>query len=659
MWRDSMLRERRMVKPTVVGVCAVVALFSVLTALRPATSVLTALLVVVMVAVASHRVLTARIASRIAVLAALAGVVMVTAVAPRAAAVGAFGMSMGAVPAGYRWDAGAAIRRLARAAAALLAACLAIAMALGVGISPGTAALGAGAALVLATTWATRASLMVAGVATGRGTRRVTERFVKAAGPRLLVPTAILGAAGLAVAVAMSPAATLLVALVIGIVVLAWRSPSIALGAAVLLFAFEGSVKILLGLDGVASPGGNRAAGAAMLDVALAAAVAGVLLRDRVRAPRAIWSAATGAERVVIGAIGAWLALSVIQIAQGGDISRGAHAFRLFQGYTLVALATLSVFAQPRLRSVAARSMLGIGLVVSLYAAVRVVIGPADVERAFALAVPTVTMYGGTFRAVGSFSSAIGLSTVLTPLAVFAFVLGLLRRDVRLLSWAVGGLALVGLIGSYSRASLFGVALGLACGLLLVLIASRMSSRRRLVSATLVVVILASTYAGLWAASQASPELRERAEGVLNPFGDESVKLRFETWRGSLEEAAGHPFGEGLGAVGSASAPNRAQLRTTDNSFLKVLVEQGALGLALFVMGMLGSVVVLARRLRAAAHVEFGPVGLAALAGYVAFLGICLAGESVEQPGKVVAWALLGVAAAHAFAGSRPGGETV
>jgi O-antigen ligase len=176
-------------------------------------------------------------------------------------------------------------------------------------------------------------------------------------------------------------------------------------------------------------------------------------------------------------------------------------------------------------------------------------------------------------------------------------------------------------------------------------------------SAALLVVVMAGSYGALWVASQASPQLRERAGGVLDPLGDESVRLRFETWKQSFDDAAEHPFGQGVGAVGAASAPSRVQVRTTDNSFIKILIEQGVLGLILFALGILGAVVLLARRLRAASSVESAAVGLAALTGFVAFLGICLAGEAVEQPGKIVAWALLGTAAAQAFGGLGPRDE--
>jgi hypothetical protein len=427
-----------------------------------------------------------------------------------------------------------------------------------------------------------------------------------------------------------------------------WRRADLGVCPGVGVLGFVGSFIILRGVDHTPLPGGSRAAGAAALDLALFAAVAAVLVNDRLRTPRAVWTAASRLERVAIGATLAWLALSVLQIAQGWDIGRGLHGFRLFQAYTLVAVATLVVFAQPRLRPAATRAALAVGLVVSLYAAVRVVIGPADAEKAFAVSVPTVTMYGEAVRAIGSFSSAIGLSSFLTPVAVFAFVVGLLMPRQRLLAWTVTGLAVVGLIGSYSRSSLFGVALGIACGLALVFLAGDITRRRKLIAAGLAVAVLAATYGGVLLASKASPELRDRAQGMLHPFSDSSVRLRVDAWEKALDEVAAEPLGQGVGAVGAASSPTRRGVKTTDNSFLKVMVEQGVIGFALFALGMAGIVLASARRLSHAPG-DSRALGLAALAGFVAFLGIAAVGEAVEAPGKVVAWALLGVAVAQAW----------
>jgi hypothetical protein len=437
---------------------------------------------------------------------------------------------------------------------------------------------------------------------------------------------------------------------VAGIAALTRRAPLTALGVAVLLYGFEGSVKILLGLETTPLRGGNRAAGAFLLDLGLLAAIAGVLLDDRLATPKAFWARATRAERRVVALLGAWLALSVLQMAQGGEIARGLHGFRLFQAYTAMAVVGAVVFAKPELRLRAARGLLAIGFAVSLYAAFRVIAGPARSEYFFATSVETVTAYGQAFRAVGSFSSAVGLSSFLAPLVAFALVAGYLLPGLRTLAWVTGALAIVGLIGSYGRASLFGIAFGLLCALVLMLLAADVTPRRKLAAAGLVVLVLAGAYGGVQAASHASPQLRERARGILNPFDDASMKLRFRNWRRTLAEVGHSPLGHGVGSVGGASASDRKDVVTTDNSFLKVLFEQGVLGAAIFLAGMVAAVVGIGRRLRWAAGDERG-LGLAALAGFVTFLGISMTGEYVEQPGKVVAWGLLGIAAAQVLGG--------
>jgi hypothetical protein len=93
--------------------------------------------------------------------------------------------------------------------------------------------------------------------------------------PRVLPAAAVALLA--AFAVALWPATSVLCLTVAAILLLAVRAPAWGLAAAVLLFGFEGSVKILLGLEGSPLPGSNRAAGAALLDVALFGAIAAVV----------------------------------------------------------------------------------------------------------------------------------------------------------------------------------------------------------------------------------------------------------------------------------------------------------------------------------------------------------------------------------------------
>jgi hypothetical protein len=435
---------------------------------------------------------------------------------------------------------------------------------------------------------------------------------------------------------------------VAAVVVLACRAPAYALWAGVLLIGLEGSIKLLLGLEHTPVPGGQRVVGAVAIDVALFGAVAGVLVSDRFRTLRALLSRASRWELIVMMLLGSWLALSVVQTVQGGDLTRGLQGFRLFQAYTGVALATAVVFAQPKLRRRAVTGTLAIGLVVTGYAAVRVIGGPSGAETTFARSVATVVSYGSALRAIGSFSSAVGLISFLAPMTAFAFVLGFFIPRRRRLAWTVGILGLVGLIGSYGRASLFGITLGLGCTLILFLAGSHISMRRKLVAFALACALALAAYGGVLIASKASPELEKRSQGILNPIADKSVQLRFGTWQKTLQDVANDPLGSGVGTVGSASGPNPGHVVTTDNSFLKVLREQGYLGFALFFCGIIGAVILLAARLRKVSS-HSSAVGLAALAGFVTFLGISISGEYVEQPGKVIAWGLLGVAAAYAF----------
>ena len=63
---------------------------------------------------------------------------------------------------------------------------------------------------------------------------------------------------------------------------------------------------------------------------------------------------------------------------------------------------------------------------------------------------------------------------------------------------------------------------------------------------------------------------------------------------------------------------------------------------------MLGAVFLCWRRL-----VRLGPLsrplGVAALVAFVSFLVLCLTGEYVEQPGKALVWAMLGITTWEAY----------
>ena len=83
--------------------------------------------------------------------------------------------------------------------------------------------------------------------------------------------------------------------------------------------------------------------------------------------------------------------------------------------------------------------------------------------------------------------------------------------------------------------------------------------------------------------------------------------------------------------------------------------EQGILGGLLFTLGIIGTAVLIGRRLARGRPTD-DPVAVAALAAVVSFLVLCVLGEYIEQAGKAIAWTLLGVALWSTYGKSWPPG---
>jgi hypothetical protein len=451
------------------------------------------------------------------------------------------------------------------------------------------------------------------------------------------------------VLIAAWPTTMALVAVVGVGLLLAWRMPPLAIALGLLMLGFEGSVKVLLGLEDSPLPGGNRAAGAAAIDIVLFAGVVAVLVRDRGRTPLAIWRRLGRAERVAVGLLAGWLVVSLPQLAQSAHLTQGLDGLRLFQSYVLVGVAAAVLVTVPWFARRGVVVLLAIGLAVGLYAAVRVVVGAAPAEIALATDTSATTMYGSKVRAVGSFSGAVGLNSYLVPLALFSLVLGMLVPRHRLLAWAVTAVALVPIAASYARTPLLGIMIALALMLVVLLSTADVPVRRKLVILAAAVGALGATYGAIYLASRGTPLLRRRAHGILDPFDDKSMRDRFDAWGRALDRVAADPLGAGVGEAGGSGPSVGLRGHTLDNSFLKVLVDQGVVVGTAFLAGVLLLIVTIARRLRRIEG-ESRAIGLAALTGFVGFLGLCLVGEAVEQPGKAIAWTLLGIAFAVSLA---------
>jgi hypothetical protein len=463
------------------------------------------------------------------------------------------------------------------------------------------------------------------------------------------IAIATIAAVAVVAGLALFPTATLLAGVVTGVLVLAAVEPSIAFVVALVLFCFEGTIKVRLSIEGVPSA---LPVAAAALDLMLGAAVAGMLARRRAAPLLALWRDARRAERLGASLLGAWLVLSVLQLMLAGHLVTAAEGWRLSQAYVAAgvlggALWWGSADGPRRLPLLCA----GLG-VAAAYAVVRIAIGPSGSEKTFALFGSDATSsFGSSFRAVGSFSGAFGLASMLAPAIVLLFASAVTRRDGR---WAYAAgcvLAVVAVVGSQVRTGLVAAAVGIGFVALALLAERGLRSRRavKLVVALGVLVALAGTAVAI--SSGGSSQVSRRATGLVSPLSDQSVKIRLDTWRRTLDAAVHEPLGSGLGTVGRATG--RTGATYTDNSYLKALREQGFAGIAL----LLGAIVLLLGSLTAKlvrAGPSARPFALAALAALVTFLVMMVTGEYIEQPGKVLAWSLLGAALADLHVRRRP-----
>lgn len=449
--------------------------------------------------------------------------------------------------------------------------------------------------------------------------------------------------------IAVWPVFTLYAAVVSVVVVLAVRAPAFGFLLALAVFATEGWVKAYLVRGGSPLPLSTVTLGAGVVDLAFIVGALGLIVSDRGSELRRVWHRFSLVGRVSATLIAAWLVASAIQVFESDRLVRGLGGFRLTQGYLLAVPAGLLLAAAANRRRVIMPLFLLTLSLVSGYAALRTIIGPSAVEHAFASSRPGVTQYGHAFRAVGSFSGAVGLASFLVPASVFAFTLAVASRQYRVWGAVLFSLALVGIVGSYARAALIALAVSALFAFVLSLSIASLSRRNKVVAVIATSVALCVGIAGTIIASEASPQTRTRLAAFVHPLRDKSFRIRLTTWERSLRVVVHHPLGTGLGTVGHASSLEGGHVVTTDDNYLKVLQEQGILVGALFVFGVLGICASLSGAIRPQSQ-STRALGAAALAGFVSLLVLSLFGEYLEQPGKVLAWTLLGFAAWQAYA---------
>lgn len=441
------------------------------------------------------------------------------------------------------------------------------------------------------------------------------------------------------------PTAGVAIAAVLAITVLAIRMPAYGFVAALLMFGFEGSIKMRLTVEAAPHP---LAIGAGLIDLALVISVLGLLVEDRGRSLREIWDRFGRAERLVVVSLAAWVVLAVLQVPLGNSLSSGANGLRLVHFY-LIAIPGGMLLAARLPAERVALLLLGMGIIVAAYAALRGIIGPTEHERAFTRSRAENTFLGKHSRDIGSFTSPIALASFVVPATLFGLTLAFLEVRRRVLGAILFALALIAAIASYVRTALVAVVAGAIALAALLATGHGVPRRVKLTAVGLAITVLVGGYGATLLASDVDQFAKDRAESLLNPFADYSLNERYKTWERTLKKVVHNPEGTGVGTVGRATIKGSGRKAVfTDNSYLKILQEQGVLGGFLFLFGVLGALVLCWRR-----FVRLGPLtrplGVAALVAFVSFLVLCLTGEYVEQPGKAFVWAMLGIATWEAY----------
>lgn len=468
--------------------------------------------------------------------------------------------------------------------------------------------------------------------------------------PGTILGLAALGLAGALLALVW-PVAVVGLAATVLLCAVALRAPALGLVGGLLIAGSEGLFKARLNAEAVPSANG---VGAIALDLALAGVAVWLCVRAGRRPFLAIWREATRGERVAWALVGAWLVVSALQVLTSPDLTNAIQGLRLTQAYVLLVVPGVVLYAVHPSELAVTRALLVVFAVVAGFAAFRALVDPSTWELVYLLDRSPHARLGALVRDAGTFSTAVALASYLVPVAVFSLGIGLLDRRVRVLAWSTCALALVGIVDSYARTAILGLVIGAALVALVLLAGREIPRRTKVLVIAGVLVLGAGVYVAAMAAGRQDSITERRAEGLSDPLGDRSLELRWRTWRHSAETIASHPFGTGIGTVGHATTTDDRRLRGlkfTDNSYLKVLQEQGIAGL-LFVFGVLGSTALAGRRIVRAGPAA-RPLGVAALAAVVSFLVLCLLQEYVELAGKVVAWTMLGVAVASSFGSTR------
>lgn len=287
---------------------------------------------------------------------------------------------------------------------------------------------------------------------------------------------------------------------------------------------------------------------------------------------------------------------------------------------------------------------------VAIYGVVQLIRGYTAVELAWIDNLAATMQIAGTgrYRLMATMGSAVDLgffmSLAITSLSGYL----ILQRRITILQTILLSLMLVAIIFTFVRAAWAAVFVGIFYLLLAQLWYKKKWRPLFPIFAAFLVVfaVMLPFLASNIAVYFENPALQERVASLSNPLSDPSMLDRFERWSNTWSIVKDYPLGLGVGMTGATALrypndPGPVDV-TMDNSYLKILIETGWIGLVLFVL-LIFTVLAKGNALYKKLNKQFKTDALPLLACFVAFIIILIFGEYIElNPGRTIIWIFTG-----------------
>lgn len=289
-------------------------------------------------------------------------------------------------------------------------------------------------------------------------------------------------------------------------------------------------------------------------------------------------------------------------------------------------------------------------VVVTIYGIVQFVRGytPAEMEWIKNLAATMNIAGTGRYRIMATFGAAVDFGFFLSLATISLFGVSFIRRY-RNPFWLISiTLMLVGLFFTLVRT----VWVATFVGFLFLMVTKlwRVKNIRLLLPSLVLVGFLAISlfpFAVGFIANQINDlAVQERIGSLADPFNDQSMLERYDRWEEIWQLTKKYPWGVGVGMTGSASLQYEKGGEipvTMDNSYLKIIVETGWLGLIIFIFLIVSILVKMKQTLRCLQG-ENKVLGISLIATFLTYLIVLFFGEYIElNPARLLVWIFLGI----------------